>query len=209
MLSSTLLVMGTLALGPAGEARPSNYQHLKGLEFMIGDWETEGELSEDDAEDFRGKSFVYRVTTRWVLRKNAMITDWEVKLADEPPIRGKNLQGWNSVTGKIDELAFDSGGGHGHGTGQKDGDRWVFKNSGTDMEGRKVSSTSTITPIDADSYTVHITDRDMEGQSLPDIEVTLKRVEPGKEVRRRPARLHGRSLQQLGNPMDNPVRHDG
>lgn len=144
---------------------PTNYQHLKELEWMIGTWEDK----DDDSEN--------TMVCAWDRYKNFITQHFTLSSEGVFELEGKQLIAWDPVTERIRSWVFDSDGGFGEGVWIKKGNSWVVQASQTLADGRRASSTNIYTPIDAGSYRWESTGREVDGELLPDIEpVIVKKV---------------------------------
>ena len=89
---------------------------------------------------------------------------------------------------------FESGGGFGEATWNRDGDRWLAAATGTLPDGRALSATNILTRVNRDTIRWASVDRTIGSEILPDgEEITLVRKPPQP----RPAR----TTQKLGSPV--------
>ena len=74
-------------------------------------------------------------------------------------------------------MELDDTGAFGEGEWTKDGDAWIIKNSMTLQDGKQTTATLIIKPVDADTISLQVKDRTLDGNALPEgKEVKLKRV---------------------------------
>lgn len=146
---------------------PSNYEHLKPLEWMVGDWLDEG-----------GDTSV-RTSVRWGENKNFLIREFALRVAGRPMISGTQRIGWDPERGQIKSWVFDSEGSVTEGLWIQDGNRWVVRSSGVMRDGSRASATGIMTKIDDDTFTWQVVNRVSGDENLPDVEpVTVVRVPP-------------------------------
>ena len=180
---ATMAVAGMIALCSSAVAQeetpPSNYQHLKELEYFVGDWVGTGKIPEDNPES-PGLSFVLRLTVRWTVKKNAQVVRWDAESEGKVVMSSRGLRGWNAAAQQIKGLGFTSWGGYGESTLTQVDGKWVQKTSGADPDGTKTSHVITTTIIDQNAYVEEITARTADGKSLPDFKIEYKRVVPDK-----------------------------
>jgi uncharacterized protein (TIGR02246 family) len=147
-------------------AAPSNYEHLRGLEWAIGEWADEGEKGE-----------VARVSFAWAENQNFIVSTFATTIKNIAVGGGTQWIGWDPAARKVRAWTFDNDGGFGEAVWTKDGNKWVVKTTATLRDGKRASSTNTITKVDADTVTWQSTDRTLDGKAVPDIkEVRMKRV---------------------------------
>lgn len=147
-------------------APPSNYDHLKDLEWMIGSW-----IDQDDAD----RTMVH-TDCSWTKNKNFITRPFAVVIGDTVDLSGIQFIGWDPVSKQIHSWVFDSDGGFAEGKWTKKGNRWVIQQTGTLPDGRKASEVNIIRPIDDNSFTWQTVQRSVNGDMLPDgEEVTIVR----------------------------------
>lgn len=145
---------------------PSNYEHLRGLEWAIGEWADEGEKGE-----------VSRVSFAWAENQNFIVSTFATTVKNIAVSGGTQWLGWDPEAKRIRSWTFDNDGGFGEAVWAKDGNKWVVKTITILRDGKRASSTNTITRIDADTVTWQSTGRTLDGKAEPDIkEVRMKRV---------------------------------
>ena len=146
---------------------PSNYEHLKELEWMIGSWH------DDDPRP----AVEIQTDCDWTKNKNFMTRAFAVAIGDRVNKSGMQIIGWDPVAKQIHSWIFDSDGGFGEGTWTKDGDKWIIKTTGLQQDGKKVTAAHILGFLDPDTMTWQTKDRAVDGKPLPDTkEVKLKRL---------------------------------
>jgi uncharacterized protein (TIGR02246 family) len=145
---------------------PSNYEHLKDLEWMVGSW------IDDDKED----DATIQTDCDWTKNKNFMTRAFAVVIGDKVDMSGMQIIGWDAANKQIRSWIFDSDGGFAEGKWKQKGDRWIIQQLGTLPDGRKSSAVNVIRKIDNDSFTWQTVQRSVDGDILPDVEeVTIVR----------------------------------
>ncbi|MEX2168965.1 MAG: SgcJ/EcaC family oxidoreductase [Pirellulales bacterium] len=139
----------------------SNYGQLKELEWMIGSW-----IDEDQTASIR-------TDCQWTKNKNFMTRSFAAVVGDQVEMSGMQVVGWDPAAKQIRSWVFDSEGGFGEGTWTKKDDKWFITSKGTLPDGRKSSAIHVITMIDDDSYTWQSTDRQVDGEILPNVEEVM------------------------------------
>jgi uncharacterized protein (TIGR02246 family) len=147
-------------------AVPTNQEHFRGLEWLIGDWASDSDKGETarvafaytDSQNFITASF----TTTF---KNVMIGGGTQWIGYDPLAKG--IRSWT----------FEHGGGFGESTWKQDGDKWTSKSTGVTRDGKKHTATNILTRIDADTMSWESKNRTEDGKDLPDIKpIRMKRV---------------------------------
>ena len=140
---------------------PSNYEHLKDLEWMIGSWidQAEGATIQTDCE--------------WTKNKNFMTRSFAVVIGDQVDIAGMQIIGWDPAAKQIRSWVFDSDGGFADGKWTRKDNRWLVHQTATLPDGRKSSAVNIITYIDDHSCTWQSIDRVVDGDVLPNVDEVL------------------------------------
>jgi uncharacterized protein (TIGR02246 family) len=143
---------------------------LDELNWLVGDW---ADKSEDAAIE---------TSVTWTKNKTFLSYAFKVSAGDLDDLEGTQVVGWNPVQKTIRSWMFDSDGGFGIGVWTRTGHRWEVKLQQVLQDGRTASSTNVYTYIDDDTFTWQSVDREVDGESLPDVEpVTLVR-KPAAEL---------------------------
>lgn len=139
-------------------APPSNYEHLKELEWLVGSWSDQDEHA--------------TVVTQchWAKNNNFLVRSFAVQVGDRVDMSGMQIIGWDPSSKQIRSWVFDSDGSFGQGHWKKKGDRWYTHQSGVLADGRKTSSVNVLTRIDDNTATVQAIDRTVDGELLPNID---------------------------------------
>jgi uncharacterized protein (TIGR02246 family) len=145
---------------------PSNHRHLRGLEFVMGNWISEGE--EGEAE---------RLSVAWTDNQNFIRATFSTTVKNVPVGSATHRIGWDPAAKRIRSWVFDGTGGFGEGFWSRDGKKWLVKTTSVLQDGKKVAATYVLTHVDANTITLQGKDRSEDGKELPDTkEVKLKRV---------------------------------
>jgi uncharacterized protein (TIGR02246 family) len=136
----------------------SNYDRLKDLEWMIGDW-----VDQDDRSSVEMKC-------KWTKNQTFIMRQFAISIADRLDMSGIQLIGWDPSTGKIRSWVFDSDGGFGEATWTKKGNRWIINAAATMPDGRKTSAINALTMLDKNSFNWQSAGRELDGEILPNIE---------------------------------------
>jgi uncharacterized protein (TIGR02246 family) len=150
----------------AAYVAPSNYENLRELEWVIGEWEDEnpgGELA--------------RVSFAWAPDQNFIVSTRTVETKEGVLDRGTQWIGWDPVTKQIRSWNFEADGGFGEGAWTKDGDKWIIKTTSVLADGSKVTATNIVSPLNADSISLQSKEQTLDGKALPDTDETkMKRA---------------------------------
>ncbi len=136
----------------------SNFERLKDLEWMIGDW-----VDQDDRSKVEMKC-------KWTKNQTFIMRQFAISISDRLDMSGIQLIGWDPSIGKIRSWVFDSDGGFGEATWAKKGNRWIINAAATMPDGRKTSAINILTMLDKNTFTWQSTGRELDGEILPNIE---------------------------------------
>jgi uncharacterized protein (TIGR02246 family) len=137
---------------------PSNYEHLKELEWMIGSW-----IDEDE-------DATVQTDCDWTKNQNFMNRSFAVVVGDQVDLAGMQIIGWDPVAKQIRSWIFDSDGGFSEGKWTRKGDRWLIQQNGTLPDGSRISAVNIMTRIDKDSFTWQSVQRVIDGDILPNVD---------------------------------------
>ncbi len=145
---------------PNESAAPAgNAEHLKQLEWMLGDWTSEGSES---AVSFNCK---------WNRSQSFLLIDQTIALKDQEPLTIKHIIGWDPAKQQIRSWVFDSRGGFGESMWTRKGNRWLLESEGVLADGRRGAATSTWHYIDDQNCEWDSTSREVDGKPMPDVRV--------------------------------------
>jgi uncharacterized protein (TIGR02246 family) len=151
----------------AAYSPPTNYDHLRELEWAIGEWADEADKGE-----------VARASFAWAAHQNFIVSTFSTSIKGITVAGGTQWIGWGPALKKIRSWTFDDDGGFGESAWTREGDnKWVIANNATLRDGKKVVATIVVTRLDADTLTWQSRDRSVDGNILPDTAVVkMKRV---------------------------------
>ena len=142
----------------------SNYDRLKGLEFLIGQWVDTGE------------GFGIEIDCEWTKNQNYISRKYQVASDDGSDSSGLQIIGWDAKQEHVRSWLFDSDGGFVKGEWTRRDDVWVVQSVATLPDGAVGSFTSVFRPIDEDGYGWKKLNRVLDGKLLPNIdEVIIRR----------------------------------
>jgi uncharacterized protein (TIGR02246 family) len=145
---------------------PSNYEHLKELEWMVGSW-----IDRDEDE-----GVVIQTDCEWAKNKNFMTRSFAVVVRNRVNMAGMQVIGWDPAAKHIRSWVFDSDGGFSEGKWTHKGNRWVIHQTGILPDGSKSSFVNIMKKLDDNSFTWQSIQRSVNGDILPDVEeVTIVR----------------------------------
>lgn len=142
----------------------SNYQHLKDLEWMIGEWVDAGE------------GITIEIECNWTTNDNFISRKYSVSTEDRVASTGLQIIGWDAKQQQIRSWLFDSDGGVITGEWTHGGDHWTVQSVATLPDGASGSYTSIFRPTDDGNYTWEKINRVLDGRLLPNInEIVVQR----------------------------------
>jgi len=139
-------------------ARPSHYEHLKDLEWLVGNW-----IDQD------GRAAI-KTECQWTRNKNFLTRSFTVSIEDRIDVAGMQVIGWDAARKQIRSWVFDSDGGFVEGVWKKSGDRWTVTSTATLADGKTGSFTSISRPLDENSFGWQKVNRIADGEILPNID---------------------------------------
>jgi uncharacterized protein (TIGR02246 family) len=145
---------------------PSNYEHLRGLDWLVGDWAGEAE-----------EGAVERLSAAWSDNENFLTATFSATVKDVSVGSATQRIGWDPDGKRVRSWIFDGTGEFGEGSWTQDGKKWVVKTTCVLKDGKKAAATYVLSPVDADTISLLARDRSVDGKPIPDRnEVKLKRV---------------------------------
>jgi uncharacterized protein (TIGR02246 family) len=139
-------------------ARPSHYEHLKDLEWLVGNW-----IDQDGGD-------VIKTECQWTRNKNFLTRSFTVSIKDRIDVAGMQIIGWDAARKQIRSWVFDSEGGFVEGVWKKSGDRWIVTSTATLSDGKTGSFTSISRPLGKNSFAWQKVNRILDGEILPNID---------------------------------------
>lgn len=136
---------------------PSNYEHLKDLEWMVGSWVD------------RDEQATIQTDCEWTKNKNFMTRSFAMVIGDRINMAGMQIIGWDPAAKQIRSWVFDSDGGFSEGKWKRKGDGWLIQQIGTLPDGGKSSAVNVLKKINSNSFTWQSVERSVDGDPLPDV----------------------------------------
>jgi len=137
---------------------PSQYEHLKELEWMIGGWVDEDEHA--------------RIVTEcnWTRNNNFISRSFTVDIEGVVEMAGMQIIGWDAAAKQIRSWTFDSDGGFSEEDWSQKDKTWHIRKRGTTADGRKVTAVNILKVIDENTCTIQSVQRAVDGELLPNID---------------------------------------
>ncbi|HTU20741.1 MAG TPA: SgcJ/EcaC family oxidoreductase [Gemmataceae bacterium] len=144
----------------------TNYEQLRQMEWLIGEWSDEVEGAE-----------VGHMAFTWSDNQGFIVNTYSISAKTLLLSSGTQWIGWDPSAKRFRSWTFDSMGGFGEGSWTKEGNKWVIKSNAVLQDGRKMTTTNIVRRIDADTISWQGTDRTLDGKPIPDMkEVKMKRL---------------------------------
>ncbi len=181
MLSTALLLAASM-VGQGGEkAKPGpDYQQLKAMEWMIGDWEAEYVVASPGLglDGFTPGAKVHSFNSYyWMQNKNYIGFRFRDEIDGKVVHSGFEMIGVDPQSKKTIHWLFSVLGGWGPGEWSVDGKTWKLRWTGTTSDGTKYEGVSFMAPVDANTHTWEMKDCKKNGEPTPDTPiVTYHRV---------------------------------
>jgi uncharacterized protein (TIGR02246 family) len=140
---------------------PSNYEHLKELEWMVGSW--------IDADP----EATVHTDCQWTKNKNFLTRSFALVVGEDIEMSGMQIIGWDPAAKQIRSWVFDSDGAFSEGKWTRKENRWLIQQTGTIADGAKTTATNIITQLDDDSFTWQSINRQVDGEVLPNVDEIL------------------------------------
>ena len=141
---------------PADAEVRTNYEHLRELEWLVGEW-----IQEDEGS-------LVATACKWVDRRNFLLQEFTIRIGNLDPITGSTRIGWDPQSQQIKSWTFDSDGGYSEALWSRGESRWVLKARGVTHSGKNFSGTSIVRQVDAGTMSWESHDRIEGGVVAPD-----------------------------------------
>jgi uncharacterized protein (TIGR02246 family) len=135
---------------------PGDGLSLRDLEWLIGTWEAKRD------------GMVVSTRYEWTANKSFIRCRFSINRDGETDT-GMQMIGRDPATGLLRMWTFEDEGGIGEAEVTRDGKKWVHAARGVTADGRVLSATNIMTPVDADSFLWHSVGRTLDDEELPDL----------------------------------------
>ncbi len=160
-------MLASLRESPAAEEHTANHEHVRQLEFLVGEWVNEGPQSR------------VHFACRWDEGLNFLLRDFAVHVAGQKTMTGTQRIGFDPLTGHLKAWIFDSAGGYADGFFHREGASWVLQTSGVTADGHMAAGTQVFTPLDKHRLSWQPVNYVIGGEQVADIpKVTIVRKPP-------------------------------
>jgi uncharacterized protein (TIGR02246 family) len=138
---------------------PSNYENLKQIEWLIGDWSSEGKNTSVD------------MNCKWDKNQNFLIMEQTINLKDSNPMTVMQIIGWDPSQQQLRSWFFDSRGGFGEALWSRRGNQWDMSATGVLSDGRIASSMNSWKFVDDQTSEWQAIDRQIDSKPVPDVKI--------------------------------------
>jgi uncharacterized protein (TIGR02246 family) len=146
---------------------PGNYEHLRALEWAIGEWA--GQADKGEVEHF---------SLAWSGNRNFIVAHSSTSFKTALLGSAQQWIGWDPLAQRLRSFVFDDSGAFGEGAWNKEGDKWTLKVALVLQDGKKATATYKFTPVDANTMAFQAVDRSVDGKAFPDTkELKIKRIQ--------------------------------
>ena len=159
------------------ENKSTAYEHLKPLQWQIGDWVGEYTAAFDLAGVKKGDVVTSHTSFRWMLDRSVLVVDSHQVVGGKRIPNTHEIASWDPTSNKR-IVRFYTAQGAGCGEYAQIGDKIVLPWS-ADLEEGKLKGTSYIEKVDADTYTWQGREVTLAGKKLPDWPVVTMRRKTG------------------------------
>lgn len=135
---------------------PAEKVSLRDLEWLIGTWVAKS----DDAE--------VHTAYAWMWDKSFIRVQFSIRQRGRT-LRGFQMIGKDEASGALRSWTFESEGGFGEATWSRDGKKWILDAAGRLSDGRTVTATNLLIPLDQDSFTWQAVKRSIGGEEVEDL----------------------------------------
>jgi len=143
---------------------PSGKDRLQELGWLIGEWIAKT----DDG--------VVLVSSHFQDDGRYIVREFIDRGNDHATVTGTQRIGWDAASGKIKCWTFDSQGGIGEGTWQRDGNRWVVEMADVLPNGEKATISTVYAPKDDGRFVWESAGAKLGGEQVPPRRVEFKRA---------------------------------
>ncbi len=152
---------------------PSNYQQLKELEWLIGNWVDEEVPTEKTSQRV---ALVVHTLCHWSANRDFLVRKFTAAVNNQIVTTGMQHIAWYAPTKSIRSWTFDSDGSITVGEWRKKGTQWVVKSTETTRTGETAEETEILTRDTANIHTWQIVDRTLNGKPQPNLVVKVRRL---------------------------------
>ena len=156
-----------------------DYEQLKQIEWLIGDWEGDMVVPPSFQEIYpEGTTVHSKQSYFWMENKNYIGFKFRDEKDGKVLHQGFEVIGVDPQSKKLVHWIFSVAGGYGTGEWSREGDVWKLKWSGSLPNKVKYEGTSYLQQVDANTHTWQMKDTKRNGEKVPDYPVvTFRRTD--------------------------------
>jgi hypothetical protein len=168
------LLLTLCSLDSVGQEPGTNYDHLKSLDVMVGEWNAIGKLSDGTVTEGHESD-------EWILNKNFLKGVGWYRVG-EVRVNYHFIMGWDPASKKIQMWAFGSDGANNLRTWSFEPGDKVLKGSqkGVGGDGKPTSANVSLSFVDANTFVISFTDFKFGDTGITNLEVKFSRVPKAK-----------------------------
>lgn len=151
------------------EKAPSNYDKLKSLEWLIGNWTTRNPANENQ------DATVVAVSCYWSANQNFLIREFSCATGGKITNLGTQRIGWHAPTKTIRSWSFDFKGGSVMGVWKADEKKWIINTEEALNDGQELTSIEILSHGPNDEQVWDVTDQMIGEQAFPNKTYTFRR----------------------------------
>jgi uncharacterized protein (TIGR02246 family) len=149
--------------GDSPAAAAATSERLKQLDWLVGDWASEG------------KHTPVTFSCKWTKNQSFLMIEETIHLKDQEPMTLTEIIGWDPVQQRIHSWVFDSRGGFGEGLWARGGNRWTAESGGVLADGRRATANNTFKYVDNNTCEWDSVDREIDSRPVPEVHVKFVR----------------------------------
>lgn len=146
----------------------SNYEKLKELEWLVGDWTAEA------------KDYSVTLHVKWAKNKNFLFVEQSVATQGKETVSVTKIIGWDSGRESLRTWFFDSDGGFGGALVAREGNTWIEAGESLTRNGGEGTAKHTSKFVDDNTFEWSSTERRLDSAPLPDLKLKYTRKPAGK-----------------------------
>jgi hypothetical protein len=143
---------------------PQTNPRLQPLAWLLGEWA--GKTNEA----------AVLVSTHWSDGGKYLLREFIIRGAGGEVVVGTQRIGWDPIAGRIKSWTFDSQGGMGEGTWQREGDGWIVNSTEVTADGKKSQSSVHYIPSGDGNFVWEVKSANLAGTNLPAGRIEFKRA---------------------------------
>ncbi|MGI6414816.1 MAG: hypothetical protein ACOX1P_04040 [Thermoguttaceae bacterium] len=162
LLATAFLIANATAAEPS-----SSYEHLKALDWTIGDWVGEYVATADIGPIKKGAHVTSYASSRWAYSKTYIIQDFQVEIDGKRTPDTHEIVGWDAGNNRAVHWIYAEI-GSGKGVWTEIGQEKAVLRWSVDTKDGKFEGTSFLEKIDDDTHTWQAREVTLDGKAFPD-----------------------------------------